>query len=76
MFYISKDNLPFRREKRERKTLRNSAKDNTQMVIDLSKSITDMAGIIQGLTMQVADLTLMLAGGGDDEEEYDEEEDN
>lgn len=74
MFYIQKDNLPFRRLKKERKMLNNSAADNTQMVVSLATSITDLADVVKGLAQQVTDLTAMIAT--EDEDDNGSEEEN
>ena len=74
MFYIQKDNLPFRRLKKERKMLNNSAADNTQMVVSLATSITDLADVVKGLAQQVTDLTAMIAT--EDEDDNGSEEKN
>jgi len=75
MFYLMKDNLPFRRLKKERKMLNNSAADNTQMVVSLATSITDMADVVKGLAQQVTDLTALIAAQSE-EDGADSEEDN
>lgn len=75
MFYLMKDNLPFRRLKKERKMLNNSAADNTQMVVSLATSITDMADVVKALTQQVSDLTAIIAAQSE-EDGADSEEDN
>ena len=75
MFYLMKDNLPFRRLKKERKMLNNSAADNTQMVVSLATSITDMADVGKGLAQQVTDLTALIAAQSE-EDGADSEEDN
>ena len=73
MFYIQKDNLPFRRLKKERKMLNNSAADNTQMVVSLARSITDLADVVKGLAQQVTDLTAMIATEDEDDNGSKEE---
>ena len=73
MFYIQKDNLPFRRLKKERKMLNNSAADNTQMVVSLATSITDLTDVVKGLAQQVTDLTAMIATEDEDDNGSKEE---
>ena len=75
MFYLMKDNLPFRRLEKERKMPNNSAADNTQMVVSLATSITDMADVVKGLAQQVTDLTALIAAQSE-EDGADSEEDN
>ena len=76
MFYIAKDNLPFRRARNDRRALKSSAKDNTKMVVGLAESISDVSSIVKDLSMQVVELNELvaaLADGSDDEEEEAEE---
>ena len=74
MFYLKNDNLPLQRAKKARKVLANSAKDNTQMVAGLSTSLGDMAGVVENLAQQVADLSAMIAAQASDDDDDDSDD--
>ena len=79
MFYFTDENLPFRRVRKQRKVLANSATDNTEMITNLASSITDLASIVKGLAQQVTDLTAIVmalqAADGNDDDFEDEDND-